>query len=127
MEVFSQAIANLAAAVVTVLGGIAIQFLLKKLKAENNVVVRQIAQSAVLYVEEEAARRVKAGLAAWTGPTKLQQAVAIVLAKLPGITAAEAQQIVQAELAQVGLGASALAGAVAGAIRSPEPAPVPNP
>lgn len=127
MQVFAEAIANLAAAVVTVLGAIAIQFLLKKLKAENNVVVRQIAQSAVLYVEEEAARRVKAGVGAWTGPTKLQQAVTIVLAKLPGITAAEAQQIVQAELAQVGLGASALAGAVAGAIRSPESVPVPNP
>lgn len=125
MEALTAALVDL---VVVLAGGaltVLIAYILKRTKLTGNVIVEQMARTAIAYAEEFAAKQVKAGLDKWTGDEKLAAAVKVLLAKVPGITAEEAEVIVQAELAKVNLGAAATIKAIADAAKTPEPVPVP--
>lgn len=87
--------------------------LLKKagisLDIEKQQRLEAAARAAALRVEETAAAQIKAKVRTWTGPEKLQAAIAEVMAKkLPRVDQAEAERIVKAVLPTLGLGATEL-------------------
>jgi light-regulated signal transduction histidine kinase (bacteriophytochrome) len=89
----------------TALAGVAIWALTQlarkygfQVSAERHAQLEAAARQAILVVEEKAAAALKARAAKLSPAEKLEGAVAIVLQKMPGITADEAADIVHAQL-----------------------------
>jgi len=86
--------------------------------SEREAQIRQAAVDAVSRVEEWAATQIKAKKKNITGGVKLERAIADVIDRVPGVTYEEAEQVIQAALPQMGLGAAAGARQLVKAIRT---------
>lgn len=82
--------------------------------------VQQVVANALLEVEEWASARLKAELPVTSGQ-KLTRAVEQIVAKVPNVTAEEAETLVRQELPKVGLGAVSFLAKTAQAALSPKP------
>ena len=97
------------------------QWLLVRVKLDQNTAVQAAVRTGIAYAEEYAARQMKASGSKIASRIKLDMAVSQVIQKLPGVTDQEAKDLVQGQLAQVGLGASNFLQATATAMQSPKP------
>jgi hypothetical protein len=88
--------------------------------AERDAQLQWVAQQAVQYAEEKAANYLKSTGVVPRAEQKLNDALAVVVSKLPHVDELEAQQAIQAALPQVGLGAAAGARALGKAMLTPE-------
>ena len=113
--------APILAALVTALLVHALQKAGLNLDAEKTARLEHFVQQAILRAEEWAATAAKRNMPPASG-MKLAKAITDVVAKVPGITDAEATALIQAELPKVGLGAAGFLGAVRTAAATPEPA-----
>lgn len=78
------------------------------LDAEKRDQLEAAARQAVARAEEWSARQIKAKVAKKIpGTEKFERAVADVLDRIPGVTRAEAEAVVEAALPQMGIGAAA--------------------
>lgn len=110
--VIHQALDVVGAIIVAVLTPLIVQWIANKarlaglqLSAEKEAQVEKIVRDAILKAEEWAATRVKVGESTNAGQ-KLEQALADVVDKVPGISSQEAADLIHATLPKVGLGAS---------------------
>lgn len=88
--------------------------------AERDAQLQWVAQQAVQYAEEKAANYVKSTGLVPKAEQKLNDALTVVLTKLPNVSELEATQAIQAALPQVGLGAAAGVSALGKAMLTPE-------
>lgn len=116
-EVATPVVAGL---VVMVLGKV-FQYLKLQVSAETQAKIQTIVQNAILQAEEYVERKVQDTHIADTAGAKLTQAVTIITDKIPGITTAEATDLVHQELPKLGLGASGFIQAVRQAASTPTP------
>jgi len=77
-----------------------------QVSAEREAQLRTIVRNAINHAEEFAAKAAKQKIGTLDGATKLSIAASSILTKVPGITEAEAAQLVHEELPNLGLGAS---------------------
>lgn len=120
-ELIQQVISYLGAALAAALVALAVQLLRKmgfSLDAERHAQLETVVRQAVLKAEEQAAAYAKAHVSKMLPADKMRLAVAHVLAKLPRVSEAEAADIVQAVLPQMGIGAAAGAQKLGEALRS---------
>jgi hypothetical protein len=89
--------------------------------AERDAKLKATAESAVLEVEERVESAIKSGLtpAVEKSAMKLEQATAIIVNKVPGVSDDEAESLAHEAVARVGLGATAAAGKLVAASQSP--------
>lgn len=127
METVSSAVleflVSLLVAGLTLLSGYAVAFVRRKLGFISESFAQEMVRSGIALAEETAAgylRRVGEKIAP---EEKLAIAAAFVLKKLPGVSEAEAEDLIMAELPKVGLGAAGFLSAVAAKMRQPDPAP----
>ena len=69
-------------------------------------VIRQATQNAILFAEEWAAKKIKLKEKIEVGESKMNIAFKNLVKKVPGITVAEATELIEEELPKLGLGAS---------------------
>lgn len=101
LKALEMALATALAGAVTVLARqLAAKFKLD-LDASAQAATRAVVQNAILATEEKAAASLKRSSVAVTGAEKLDAAVGLVLAKVPGVTADEAAQLVHEELPKI--------------------------
>lgn len=120
-QVIDQVMQMLGAALAAALVGLVVQLLRKMgiaLDAERQAQLEYTAKQAVLRVEEQAAAYVKTHAVKMLPKDKLEKAVADVLTKIPRVSQAEAEDIVQAVLPQLGIGAAAGAVKLGEALRT---------
>ena len=88
---------------------------------EKERAIRAAAQNAILFAEEWGAKRIKLRKMIVTGEEKIDLAIRNLLNKVPGISVAEAKELVEEELPKLGLGAASFIGALGRKIaRHPE-------
>ncbi len=92
----------------TALAGVAIWALTQlarkygyQVSAERHAQLEAIAQRAILVVEEKAAAMAKAKLGAIGAGEKLDAAIGLMVAKVPGVSRDEAAEIIHAELPKI--------------------------
>ena len=74
--------------------------------------IREITQNAVFFAEAWAAKKFKIDEKLTSGEEKMNKAFEKMLKKIPGITVAEAKELIEEELPKVGLGAAGFIGAL---------------
>ena len=117
--------------VLAVVTPIAVGFLVRWLKAlgtkagitidvQKEAMLEHRIQSFLLQVEEEAAARIRAGLPKWAPGEKFSRVFEKVVGVIPGISRQEAEELIQANLPKIGLGAIAALDQIKGAATSGE-------
>lgn len=94
-----------------------VQWLLVKVKLDQNAAITAAVRQGIAYAEEMAAVELRKQGMKLASSQKLELAVATVLQKVPGITQAEATSLVHEQLAQVGAGAAGFLQSVGTAIK----------
>lgn len=94
-----------------------VQWILVKVKLDQNAMVQLAVRQGIAYAEEAAAKKLREEGLKLTSKAKLGLATASLLEKVPGIDQAEAEKLVHEQLAQVGLGAAGFLSAAGTAIK----------
>lgn len=116
------AIVSLLGTALTLLAGVAIQYVRARYRWISEAMLQDVARSGIALAEEQAAALVKQGLSKLSPDEKMKVAIDWLDRKAPGVSRDEAERIIRAELPKVGLGAVATVQVLADAIKSPEPA-----
>jgi len=77
------------------------------LSAQKQALLDSTVQDLILRIEEESAARIRAGLPRIPGGEKFEQVLIDVVDKIPGLSRTDAEQIIQANLPKIGVGALA--------------------